>query len=159
MDKNLTLNQDCHLFGFVKTSNIQNPDFVHGKDVYSIEIEPEEQTDIFSIGLMFDSYMGPHCANREEVVQQLMSQSVLRFESIVKPTTSGTDTATGEFSRGERVRVSCRFELKNGEISNEGDGQFLFPVFQLRFVDAGWQEPEPEPLPETDPAVLAHYEF
>ena len=159
MDKNLTLNQDTQTYGYVQHSAVSKPEFVNGREIYSIDIEPEDPSDFYSIGLLYDAYMGPECVNREETVDQLMNAKVLRFESIQKPLTTGNDPTTGEFPAGSKVRVSVRFELRNGEMNHEGTGEFKFPVFQLRFVDAECSTEPAETITKPDPETLVYYDF
>ena len=72
---------------------------------------------------------------------------------------SGADPNNNEFSRGAHVKVSCRYELIDGELSDDGKGQWHFPRLQLRFVDSV-AAPGPEiSKVELDPEALVHYEI
>ena len=160
MERSPELNQDGTIHGRVLRSAIANPEYIEGRPepVYFVEIEPEEPGIMCSIALMFDSYMGPYCVNREETVEQLMNSKSLRFESIHRPLADGADPLTGEFTNGTLVRVSCRLELRTGEMTADGAGNFRFPVFQMRFVDCVYEEAPKEPE-KIDPELLVHYDF
>lgn len=160
MDKNLDLNTDTSLHGFIVHSSVSKPQHLANRPnpQYSVDIELENPGDAMSIAMLLDSYMGPDCINREETVKQIIDSNTIRFESMHKPLTSGADPTTGEFQPGQRVRVSCQFRLRDGEISSTGEGQFKFPDYQLRFVDLA--EPEPAvKMPAPSPEVLACYDF
>ena len=70
-------------------------------------------------------------------MSELMQSETIRLESINKPLITDCDELTEEFSRGQKVKVSCAFRIKEGERKSDGSGEvFKFPHFELRFVDS-----------------------
>ena len=161
MDKAVCLDTDTSLTGYIVDSNVSTPLILtdRPKPIYTVTGSYGCPGDAFSIGLLYDSYMGPHCCNREEVVKQLMASNDITFETIVKPMVSGINQDTKEFEIGTEVKVSCRFMLRQGQLADEGAGEFLFPDFQLRFVDAVLDEREFATPTVIDPEVLKAYDF
>ena len=138
---------------------VSHPITIQGrpKPIYSVTIKIDPGL-AHSVGLMYLSCLGPECVNYEETGMSFMNARELTFESIQKPLVSGINIDTEEFDLGTNVRVSCRFESIDGELTADGRGMFKHPRLTLRFVDADWSQ-EPEPLPEPDPEVIVHYDF
>ena len=137
----LDLNKDCQVFGTVVSSRIANPK-VGTRDVYSIEITPHNRGLGLSLGLLFQTMMGPCAINGEEVLDQFVMAQTITFETINKPLCCGAEGSNGEFTKGQHVRVSCRFELSEQmQSTQDSDGCFQHPKLILRFVDTDL-EPE-----------------
>ena len=139
VENNITLDRDTHIYGYVESSYVSHPEMIEGrpKPIYWIEIRYEGHADAFRLGCAYDTWLGPDCANREEVVAGLIESETIRLESIHQPMISGQDELTEEFSRGQKVKVSCAFRIKEGERKMDGSGEvFKFPHFELRFVDS-----------------------
>ena len=159
---NFFLNEDCAITGTIVGSCVSNAEFLEGrpKPVYSVTIKPTHQGTCFSVGLLYVSSLGANVANMEDIEKSLMNADDLTFDTINKPLVSGVSDS-GEFEVGTKVRVSCRFEVTDGDLSADGNGQFKFPRFVLRFVDADWAEEEnkPEPIAPISDEVMALYDF
>ena len=153
------LNEDTQVFGVVTHSSVSHPTTIQGrpKPIYSVTIKIDPGL-AHSVGLMYLSCLGPDCVNYEETGMKLMNARELTFETIQKPLVSGINPDTEEFDHGTHVRVSCRFEAVDGELTADGRGIFKHPRLMLRFVDADWSQ-EPEALPDSDPEVISHYDF
>ena len=159
--KSLNLNEDCFVCGEVTDSRVSKPQIIDGRNapIYSVSIRATDEL-TQSLGLLYWSSLGPNVANLEEITQDLMNAKELTFESIHQPNVSGQNLDTGEFDYGTKVKVSCRFEARPGEVNADDTGCFMHPRLVLRFVDSDWKEEvSTNPLPETDPEVMAHYDF
>ena len=158
----LNLNEDTQVYGFITDSRVSLPINAEGRPepIYSVTIKPTPGL-AEKIGLMYWSCLGPFCVNGEDLMREFSAARELTFESIQKPLVSGQNLDTNEFDHGQRVRVSCRFEVRDGQINSDGNGEWKFPLLILRFVDAEWEEEKPkaEPIPEPDPETLKFYDF
>ena len=52
-------------------------------------------------------------------------------------------------------------KMRDGELGVNGDGEFNFPDFVLRFVDSDWNHESlnPESIPESDAETMTYYQF
>ena len=139
------LNEDTSIICTVHSSSVSAPAYQtdNGTDVYTIEIKNIDDLG-GQLGRMYHSCLGEHCLNGEAIMSELSKARTIEFTTINKPLTSGTGD-DGEFSRGDQVRVSCRFESTPGDVQH--DGQFHFPKLVLRFVDIYEGDAHPESTP------------
>lgn len=137
MSNNFNLNEDCVITGTIVFSEVTKAslatDDVGRRPVYSVEIAIDPDLALH-VALLYGQQTGMHCINAEELQAQYINAKTLTFESLNKPLTSGTSPDTGEFIKGQKVRVSCRLEYKENESTKE-NGYFATPRLILRFVD------------------------
>ncbi len=137
MSNNFNLNEDCVINGTIVFSEVTKAtlasDHEGRKPVYSVEITVDPDV-AFHVALLYGQQTGQWCLNAEELQAQYMNAKTLTFESLQKPLTSGTNPDTGEFTKGQKVRVSCRLEFKESESTKE-TGYYATPRLILRFVD------------------------
>ena len=130
----LYIDQDTYVYGEIIDSYCAKPgDFTdQGTGIYLIEIKPEEGL-CDALASMWYSCGGQHCINGEALYHEYQNKRSLTFTSINKPLTSGADIDSGEFSAGQKVKVSCRFYFEDGSMTEAG--MYRWPKLQLRFVD------------------------
>ena len=169
MSYNLVLNQDTQLYGTVVSSNVCHShwDELGKHQIYSIEIKPHEPGFMFDFGVFWHDMLGMNCLNGKQVADRFINSQTVVLETIVKPLCSGADSSDGEFSPGQNVRVSCRYELSEPVLPpSDSSGYYQQPRIMLRFVDtdfdpeANGKEFAPEPvLDEEALKTRSFYDF
>ena len=151
------LNEDTSIICTVHISSVSAPAYQtdNGTDVYTIEIKNIDDLG-GQLGRMYHACLGMTCLNADEIHKELTRSRILEFTSIQKPLVSGADEETGEFNRGDRVKVSCRFEATPGDVQDSG--QYYFPKLVLRFVDIYEESAQSESTP-IEVEVPTEYDF
>ena len=152
------LNQDTCVFGRIIRSHCSTPRKIttKGSDVYLVEIEAEEDIGI-RLASLWHAYGGSECLNGDDLYNEYVSKRTFVFTSIKKPLTTGADVDTGEFSEWQRVKVSCRFYLEDGEMTHKGI--YRWPVLQLRFIDLATDDRDSDDFDFSDSPDDDHFDF
>ncbi|MCB4427972.1 hypothetical protein FZX09_03980 [Synechococcus sp. MU1643] len=102
---------------------------------YWVAVQPSYNGWQTSYAMWLDSFLGEHCANRAQLVQEAIIARELVFETINTPLTSG------EIQQGTQVDLKVRIEINHIRTVESGDIKGV--RLQLNCCDELVQESQP----------------